>query len=106
MMAGLWWGLRPAGEPGNNPTAWQFSYHVGEATITGPAVLKVRRGDRVHIAFTSDIVDDLHLHGYEREVLLLPRFTAELEFRAELTGRFPLELHRDPRTIATLEVYP
>jgi heme/copper-type cytochrome/quinol oxidase subunit 2 len=74
--------------------------------ISGPAVLKVQQGDDVVLQVTTDTADELHLHGYNLLVKLLPNRAATLHFTAKLTGRFTYELHKSDLELGALEVYP
>lgn len=73
---------------------------------SGPEAIKVKRGDTVRMVFTSNKVDELHLHGYDIAVDLEPNVPAILEFKAEYPGRFGYELHKAHREIGAIEVYP
>jgi hypothetical protein len=74
--------------------------------ISGPAVLKVQQGDDVVLQVTADSADELHLHGYNILVKLVPNRPATLHFIAKLTGRFTYELHKSDLELGALEVYP
>jgi len=69
---------------------------------------KVSRGDRVALVVTSDVADEIHLHGYDIEAKLVPQAAVELRFSARAAGRFPLEIHGPgtERTVGYLEVHP
>jgi hypothetical protein len=57
-------------------------------------LIRVNQGDTVEIAFTSDEAAELHLHGYDLTVTLVPATPATLQFVAKFGGRFALEAHR------------
>ena len=72
----------------------------------GPDAIKVKRGDQVRLVFTSNQVDELHLHGYDITVQLEPNQAGVLEFTAKHAGRFGYELHKAHREIGAIEVHP
>ncbi len=91
---------------------------VGGAALAGGDTLRVRQGESVTLRWSVDEVVDLHLHGYDIELRAVPGQTAEMSFRADLTGRFPVSRHggghghgesllgRDHETLLYLEVHP
>jgi hypothetical protein len=73
---------------------------------SGPAVLEVHQGERVTLNIRSDSRDELHLHGYDLHAQLGPGETTSLQFIADRTGRFGMELHKVHSELGALEVYP
>jgi len=75
----------------------------GEAT---PAfdTYQVGLGDEVRIEVTSDVADELHMHGYDVELALEPGVPGVLEFTADVEGRFELETHETGLQLLQLEV--
>jgi hypothetical protein len=73
---------------------------------SGPNVLKVKKDDRVRLSLTSDVADELHLHGYNLHLHLSPGRRTTLEFVAKKTGRFTFELHHADVELGAIEVYP
>jgi hypothetical protein len=78
----------------------------GGKLVSGQALLQVHRGERVSLRIHSDSKDELHLHGYDLKAPIMPGETARLQFTADRTGRFGLELHKAHGELGTLEVYP
>jgi hypothetical protein len=78
----------------------------GGRLVSGPAVIQVREGERVALHIRSDRGDELHLHGYDLHAQIRPGETASLQFTADRTGRFDLELHKANAELGALEVYP
>ncbi len=74
--------------------------------VSGPETLKVIEGDNVTIKITADEDEELHLHGYDKMVDLTADKPAELNFTANLTGRFIYELEHSKTDIGALEVSP
>ena len=64
------------------------------------------KGDHVVLVVSSDIADEVHLHGYDKHVDVTPGKPARLAFVASLPGRFIAELESRGIQIADLEVRP
>jgi hypothetical protein len=60
----------------------------------------------VTLNIRSDRRDELHLHGYDLHAQLVPGQIESLQFTADRTGRFGIELHRAHSELGALEVYP
>lgn len=74
--------------------------------VSGPAVLQVKAGDRITLKIASNNSDELHVHGYDLRLRIKPDEVVNLDFTANRTGRFGLELHRAHAELDSLEVYP
>ncbi|GAA3212058.1 hypothetical protein ACFO1B_41710 [Dactylosporangium siamense] len=55
--------------------------------------VEVGKGSAITLTVTSDVPDELHVHGYDRKLTLNPGQAATLEFRADTTGVFEIETH-------------
>ncbi len=87
----LWW--PPRGDVHADETR-RFSVAVrGGRVADEQRTLRVREGDRVEIAFTSDRALLLHLHGIDIETTVTPGRPGVMAFDAAVTGRFPVEAH-------------
>ncbi|MEV4822205.1 hypothetical protein [Micromonospora sp. NPDC049274] len=53
----------------------------------------VSKGQLVRITVTSDVADELHVHGYDLGARLPAAKPASVEFRADKTGLFEVETH-------------
>jgi FtsP/CotA-like multicopper oxidase with cupredoxin domain len=69
-------------------------------------VLKFKEGNKVMLYIQSDIVDEAHLHGYDISTELPSQSTSKLEFTANKSGRFPIELEKNGTEIGIIEIYP
>lgn len=72
-------------------------------------VLKAHQGDALTINITSDRRGTLEIHGYGKEIAVVPGTEATINFVATRAGRFPIDLHgRDGRhlEVTALEVQP
>jgi len=74
--------------------------------VGGPILLQVHEGQQVTLNIRSDSDDELHLHGYDLHAHITPRQIASLQFNANRTGHFGLELHKARTELGALEVYP
>ena len=110
---------QPAETDSEGSTSWPGLLRVAEANttvvdivvrrgrrISGPSVIKVKQGDNVTLRITNDAVDELHLHGYNLQVPVMPETPAVLQFTARLSGRFTFELHKTELELGAVEVYP
>lgn len=89
-----------------NPTV-RMDLVISQGRVIGGAkAIKLKRGDAVSLTAKSDAADELHVHGVDKKIELAPGKTSSLEFVADRTGRFPIELHRSGTTVGSLEVYP
>ena len=81
-----------------------------EVTVTGGQVtgdtgrVPVAVGEQVTLVVTSDVADELHLHGYDLRTALTAGTPAELSFQATVPGVFEVELHDAGTVLLTLQV--
>jgi hypothetical protein len=72
--------------------------------------LRISKGDKVELRWTSDRPILLHLHGYDIETTVAPQSPATMAFTANIAGRFPVSEHRHggghARAVLYLEVHP
>lgn len=71
-----------------------------------PEEVSVREGDRVTLNVTADRPVEMHVHGYDLEEEVEPGEDTEISFRADLTGRFPIEDHDTEAELGILVVEP
>lgn len=76
----------------------------GGTVVGGSQRFDVPLGDAVTLRVTSDVADEVHVHGYDRKVDLVPGVEASLTFEAEIPGVFEIELEERGLQIAQLEV--
>ncbi len=74
--------------------------------VVGESVIKVDQGGDVNIKVVSDVKDELHIHGYDKELILQANIPASVTFKADIAGRFEIELHSSEQAIAALEIQP
>ena len=66
----------------------------------------VTKGDRVVLVVTSDVADEIHLHGYDVSRDVAVGGTVRLPFEARIPGRFEAELEEHGVQIADITVEP
>ena len=95
----------PTAAPSPTPTGTviEVGYAGGEVTGVGPRV-EVPLGETVVFRMTSDVVQEVHIHGYDLYVDLPAGGTGEVEFTADIPGSFELELHGSGQPITQLRV--
>ncbi|SNR72689.1 hypothetical protein [Blastococcus mobilis] len=81
-----------------------------EVTVAGGQVsgdtgrVPVPVGQQVTLAVTSDVADEVHVHGYDLTAELVPGEPAELAFTATIPGVFEVELHDAGTVLLSLQV--
>lgn len=98
----------PAATPSTTlPTALgqviTVSYANGKVVGPGGRV-KVKQNSTVQISVTSDVADQVHLHGYDKSVDVAAGGTVVLNFKATLTGVFEVELEGKKQPLLKLQV--
>ena len=99
-------------EPGTVTTAPENDRETIRITVVGGRPQggigrpEVDHGDRVTLLVTSDVSDHIHLHGYDLMADTGPGTTARIVFRADVPGRFEIELEDRGIQIAELTVSP
>jgi nitrous oxide reductase len=79
---------------------------VGGVPHGGIVRMTVKKGDRVVIIVTSDVADEVHVHGYDIMRNVAAGGTARIRFEATLPGRVEVELEDRGVQIADLTVEP
>lgn len=94
-----------APEPSPTPagTLVEVSYAGGEVTGVEQRV-PVTLGEQVVLRFTSDVAEEIHVHGYDLYTDLVPGQPAEISFTADIPGSFEVELHEAGRPMFQLRV--
>ena len=64
----------------------------------------VAAGSHVTLVVTSDVADEVHVHGYDKEQELSPGQPAEIVLDATIPGVFEVELHEAGTTLLSLQV--
>ncbi len=61
-------------------------------------------GTQVTLVITSDVADEVHVHGYDLSADLAPGTPAEISFAATVPGVFEVELHEAGTALLALQV--
>ena len=93
------------------PASKAFELAIAKGRVNGARdTVRVKKGDKVELRWTSDRRIALHLHGYDIEATVTPEAPAVMSFRARIAGRFPVSEHahgaRHERPLLYLEVHP
>ncbi len=72
----------------------------------GVAKIEATKGERVRFTVTSDVADEIHVHGYDLKKDVAPGKPVTFSFEATIEGRFDVELEQRGEQIARLEVAP
>ena len=78
----------------------------GGQAVGGVKTLTYQNGDRVRLRVVDDAADEVHVHGFDIEREVSPSEPARFDFKADIEGRFDVELHSSDTQIAVLEVRP
>ena len=87
------------------PPPARFPERGGEP-VGGIQKVDAKRNAQVRIEVTSDVDEQVHLHGYDIEERIPAGGRARLAFKAGIAGRFEIELHESGRQIGELTVNP
>jgi FtsP/CotA-like multicopper oxidase with cupredoxin domain len=68
--------------------------------------IEVRKGDRIRFRVVSDAPDEVHFHGYDVEREVGPAAPARFDVKADIEGRFEVELHHAEAKIGEIDVRP
>lgn len=75
----------------------------GKVNPSGSSI-KVKAGQTVLITAVSDAEDQLHIHGYDKELELKPGKPVSVKFTANMKGTFEVETHESGKLVAKLVV--
>lgn len=81
--------------PSSRPEAGATEITVtvaGGKVSTASKRVSVPRGTPVRLTVTSDVADEVHVHGVDKRVDLTPGTPATLAFAADVPGTFEVEL--------------
>jgi FtsP/CotA-like multicopper oxidase with cupredoxin domain len=68
------------------------------------ATINVKAGQTVLVKVVSDAAEELHIHGYDKELELSPGKPASVKFTANMKGTFEIETHKSGKLVAKLVV--
>lgn len=85
------------------PDVIALAVEAGEV-VRGPETATVEHGGTVILKVTTDIPDEVHVHGYNLSRHVSPGDPAVLEFNADIPGQFDVELEHTHLTLFALQV--
>lgn len=97
-----------ASEP--EPVVTPDDAQVVSVTVAGGEVtgdtgrVEVAVGTTVRLSITSDVADEVHVHGFELTQAVSPGQATQLEFIADQPGIFEVELHDSRQVLTRLQV--
>lgn len=103
----------PAAQPESEPAESEppppaknlISVTIAGGEVTpGPGKVEVPLGEKVTVEFTSDVVEEVHVHGYEKFIDLEPGKVSKLTFTADIPGVFEAELEGAGKLLFELQV--
>ncbi|MGW6278582.1 cupredoxin domain-containing protein [Kribbella sp. NPDC055071] len=78
---------------------------VSEGVVTpSGATIAVTVGQSVAVEAISDVEEEVHVHGYDKELQLAPGKPASVVFIADVKGTFEVETHKSGKLVAKLVV--
>lgn len=76
----------------------------GQVTSSGDDRIEVAAGETLVLEVTSDVVEEVHVHGYDIEVALAPGEPTTIEILGDLPGVWEVELHGSGTKLTELAV--
>lgn len=104
VLGGLFFLLRPD-TPEGGPQDRAFDVSIESGSMS-PEEISVNQGDTLTLRVSTDEPTELHVHGYDVEQEVEPDREAEIDFEADLTGRFEIEDHESEQELGVLQVRP
>jgi hypothetical protein len=74
--------------------------------VGGVQDLEFGKGQTIQFAVTSDVADEVHVHGYDIAKDVAPRKPVKFKFKGDIDGEFEVELENRKEQIASLRVNP
>jgi heme/copper-type cytochrome/quinol oxidase subunit 2 len=90
--------------PSSSATAQTIEVTYANGTITGGGRIPVSVGSPVTIRVSSDVADEVHVHGYDLMQDVTPDAPATVTFDATIPGVFEVELEELGQQLLTLQV--
>lgn len=81
----------------------RITYAHGKVTGV-PGRVDVKLGSTVALVVTSDVADEVHLHGYDRHADVAAGGTVTITFKAGIPGVFEVELEKLGRRLVQLQI--
>jgi plastocyanin len=89
----------------STPAGQRIEVQVSGGQVSGDTGrVPVAAGEHVTLVITSDVADEVHVHGYDLEAELSPGQPTEIAFDATIPGVFEVELHEAGTQLLSLQV--
>jgi plastocyanin len=89
----------------STPAGQRIEVQVSGGEVSGDTGrVPVAAGEHVTLVLTSDVADEVHVHGYDVEAELSPGQPTEIAFDATIPGVFEVELHEAGTQLLSLQV--
>ena len=76
----------------------------GGSVVEGGSRQRATLNEAVTVRVTSDVADEVHVHGYEKKFAVVAGQTGEVTFNANIPGVFEVEFERSHKVLFTMEV--
>lgn len=86
------------------PGPARIKVDVYDGIADGEPRVVVARGEEVELVVTSDVTDEVHVHGYDVKSDVSPDAAAVITFIADLPGIYEVEMERSGLLLFELEV--
>ena len=93
-----------AGQAAAGPEQVVAVTFAGGAVQSGVSRTPVQLGRRVRLVVNSDVADEIHVHGYDLKADVPAHGVGTVEFVADQSGVFEVELESRAAQLAQLEV--
>ena len=77
---------------------------VGDTITPTPGKVPVKLNTELTINVTSDVAEEVHIHGYDKKIELEPGVEGTVTFKADIPGDFEVELEESATLLFELEV--
>ena len=94
----------PAGTGVTTTAGTVLSVTVRGGSVEGASRQRATVNQPVTIRVTSDVADEVHVHGYNKTFEVAAGRTAEITFVANIPGVFEVEFERSHKVLFSLEV--
>ncbi len=95
----------PSGEPTPTQKTIQITVSVRDGKVTPkPRRVSIPLGDQIRLQVTSDVDDELHVHGFDVQEPLEAGRTTTVELTADQQGVFEVEAHETGLELLQLAV--
>jgi hypothetical protein len=94
----------PPPPPTTEPGPLLISINVYDGIAEGDEHLVIERGTTIELVVTSDVADEIHVHGYDYKADVEAGGTATITFVADLPGIYEVELEDSRLLLIELEI--